>query len=307
MSSGTGDQSRLYKTTDGCQTWKLLFTNPDKEGFWDAVKAHIAGPFDTQICPSETPVITGVILGDPAVHRSNQWDKTTKPSFYLATFTLNSSCSQDKLNPSATAIFSGPGEAAFAASNSVLYQVGPTVFWIATAREIIQYEFGTTSPGKYDTFALCGINVPLQRGQPSQGMFSFAIRPDSIEQPRPIKISHDFHCLKADAVAVGGNYSAPSESEGTAAFTAGGNTFRPAITPPHGYRSSVAYDPQQKLWITVGPNGTDISRDDGKNWTPLKPSGYDPPDADKNWNALSLPFVVGPHGRIGRLRTIPQK
>ena len=37
MSSGTGDQSRLYKTTDGCQTWKLLFTNPDKEGFWDAL------------------------------------------------------------------------------------------------------------------------------------------------------------------------------------------------------------------------------------------------------------------------------
>ena len=33
MSSGKGDLSRLYKTTDGCQTWKLLFTNPDKEGF----------------------------------------------------------------------------------------------------------------------------------------------------------------------------------------------------------------------------------------------------------------------------------
>src|SRR5580692_1897807 len=38
MSSGTGDLSRLYKTTDGCQTWKLLFTNPDKEGFWDALQ-----------------------------------------------------------------------------------------------------------------------------------------------------------------------------------------------------------------------------------------------------------------------------
>jgi hypothetical protein len=74
-----------------------------------------------------------------------------------------------------------------------------------------------------------------------------------------------------------------------------------AQTPPHGYRSSVAYDPQQKLWITVGPNGTDISRDDGKNWHPLTPSGSDSPDADKNWNALSLPFVVAPHGRIGKL------
>ena len=29
MSSGKGDLSRLYKTTDGCHTWKLVFTNPD--------------------------------------------------------------------------------------------------------------------------------------------------------------------------------------------------------------------------------------------------------------------------------------
>jgi hypothetical protein len=106
-------------------------------------------------------------------------------------------------------------------------------------------------------------------------------------------------------VAVGGDYKKPDETAGTAAFSRDYATWSPSTTPPHGYRSSVAYDPTQKLWITVGPNGTDISRDDGKNWTPLKPSGYDPPDADKNWNALSLPFVVGPHGRIGRLRTIP--
>ena len=39
---------------------------------------------------------------------------------------------------------------------------------------------------------------------------------------------------------------------------------------------------------TVGPNGTDISTDDGRYWC---------------WNALSLPLVVGPHGRIGKLRT----
>ena len=110
----------------------------------------------------------------------------------------------------------------------------------------------------------------------------------------------------AVGIGVGGDYRKPEESIGTGAFTTdGGQHWQPAQTPPHGYRSSVAYDPTQKLWITVGPNGTDISRDDGKNWTPLKPSGYDPPDADKNWNALSLPFVVGPNGRIGRLRTIP--
>ena len=47
MSSGPGDQSRLYKTTDGCQTWKLLFTNPDKEGFWDAIQFDQRNKFRT--------------------------------------------------------------------------------------------------------------------------------------------------------------------------------------------------------------------------------------------------------------------
>src|SRR6516162_2817734 len=51
MSSGKGDQSRLYKTTDGCHSWKLIFTNPDKDGFWDAVK------FDEKQY--------GIVLGDP--------------------------------------------------------------------------------------------------------------------------------------------------------------------------------------------------------------------------------------------------
>src|SRR5580658_5639578 len=51
MSAGKGDQSRLYKTTDGCQSWTLLFTNPDKDGFWDALKFH--GPQ------------SGWLLGDP--------------------------------------------------------------------------------------------------------------------------------------------------------------------------------------------------------------------------------------------------
>lgn len=46
----------------------------------------------------------------------------------------------------------------------------------------------------------------------------------------------------------------------------------------------------------------DISCDEGKNWTALKPSPQDVPDADKKWNALSLPFLVGPNERIGKLR-----
>ncbi len=55
-----------------------------------------------------------------------------------------------------------------------------------------------------------------------------------------------------------------------------------------------------QAWITVGPNGTDISTDDGRNWRALKPCPGEPAHADQHWNALSLPFVVGPKGRIGK-------
>ena len=109
-------------------------------------------------------------------------------------------------------------------------------------------------------------------------------------------------------VVVGGDYKKPDDPTGTAAFTTdGGKTWTAATTPPHGYRSSVTYDTPTKTWITVGPNGTDISTDDGRNWRALKPNPKNPTSPDKipedeNWNALSLPFVVGPHGRIGILR-----
>ena len=102
---------------------------------------------------------------------------------------------------------------------------------------------------------------------------------------------------------VGGDYQHPDDRGDRRPLLAayGERTFILAQTPPHGYRSAVAYSPTTKTWITVGPNGTDISTDDGKNWQPLKPLPSDQPDADQNWNALSLPFVVGPKGRIGKL------
>lgn len=111
--------------------------------------------------------------------------------------------------------------------------------------------------------------------------------------------------LPVTLVAVGGDFKRPDVSKGTAAFSAdGGMHWIASTTPPHGYRSSVAYDTSAKTWITVGPNGTDISTDDGRNWHALRPNSeiHEPGDADRNWNAISLPFVVGPDGRIGKLR-----
>ncbi len=65
----------------------------------------------------------------------------------------------------------------------------------------------------------------------------------------------------------------------------------------------MAYEAATKNWIIADPNGTDISSEDGRNWRALHPDPtlHEPPDADCDWNARSLPFVVGPHGRIGKL------
>jgi hypothetical protein len=310
MSSGKGDLSRLYKTTDGCQTWKLVFTNPDADGFWDAVVARVVDAGSNDICYAGSKIILGTILGDPAVHKSNQWDTTTSLSFYLANFEAGITCSKDELRPSASSIFSLPGEAAFAASNSVLARLDPfSVYWMAVGRRLIQYSVGSTVPSHFAAETFCDIGVPFSRHSASAGVFSLAIRPGSVEAPKATKIGgFDWKapsCHKADMVVVGGDYTAINDRQDTAAFTGGTSKFQVAQTPPHGYRSAVAYDAASKTWITVGPNGTDISTEDGKNWRALRPDPalHEAPDADRNWNALSLPFVVGPHGRIGKLNS----
>jgi photosystem II stability/assembly factor-like uncharacterized protein len=270
MSSGKGDLSRLYKTTDGCQTWRLLFTNPDKEGFWDAI----------QFIDRDH----GYLLGDPVNDTFQFWrtrdadDKWEQDGLAHSTF---------RANPLT--------QGAFAASNSAL--------WVSNSSSYVAFGAGGTagamvySISRFPTASGAGgggsrREIPIGNKTQSSGVFSLCFRYDAGSA--------------FVGVAVGGDYTKAEVATETAAQSPnGGVNWFPAQTPPHGYRSSVAYDPTQKLWITVGPNGTDISRDDGKNWTPLTPYGYDPPDADKNWNALSLPFVVGPHGRIGRLRTLP--
>ncbi len=37
MSAGPGEQSRVYRTSDGCAHWTEDVRNTDKDGFWDAM------------------------------------------------------------------------------------------------------------------------------------------------------------------------------------------------------------------------------------------------------------------------------
>jgi photosystem II stability/assembly factor-like uncharacterized protein len=287
MSSGTGDLSRLYKTTDGCQTWKLLFTNPDKDGFFDSVyfprEQRLRGEHEG----------FGLLLGDPvggefAIFEARDdglsWKRISDYSLKVA----------------------GAEYAAFAASNSCISGFGGATFDIIVGGTAGSFLFRISYKGHYwldDASPLERTwqreSVPMVKGVDSAGAFSVGERVQfPANNPAP-----DFSDLRLHEVIVGGNYRRPDDTAGTAAFSQTGRTWSSAQTPPHGYRSAVAYYSAAKTWITVGPNGTDVSVDDGRNWKAVHPdvSLHEAADADRNWNALSLPYVVGPKGRIGKL------
>ena len=281
MSSGPGDQSRLYKTTDGCHTWKLLFTNPDKDGFWDAL----------QFISKDR----GFLLGDPV-----------RGTFVLFITDDGGRSWIRQENKGLTA--NADEQGAFAASNSSLLAERPYVLFASGGKTGAKiYRETETSicvddcsksdldlHGRKNKWSAPSVSVGANSA--SSGIFSIGRR------------SHFMGAGLAERtdaiIAVGGDYTKPDEMTRTAASSVGdGTTWTAPTTPPHGYRSSVAYDAESKTWITVGPNGTDISTDDGRNWRSVHPDPalHEPEDADRNWNALSLPYVVGPKGRIGRL------
>ena len=288
MSSGKGDLSRLYKTTDACHTWRLLFTNPDKEGFWDALRFAPA------------PSRGGAVIGDPVDGRfaiflsdaeGDAWYRWGRKGLGWN----GTPCGERDAK-------SSKGESLFAASNQALIFEGASKFLFVSGgahgsrlrtSDYTASDYGFPCKTSFDSQSL-----PMG-GSESSGAFAVAIG------------DREEGAVFSKMVIVGGDYKLANQSSHSCLYATPRSgvlpfesTFvvAPAQTPPHGYRSSVAYDPATKTWITTGPNGTDISREDGRNWTPLRPGPHDPPDADKNWNALSLPFVVGPHGRIGKLR-----
>ena len=294
MSSGRGNLSRLYKTTDGCQTWKLLFTDPDKDGFWDAISMN-APSQDALGKPLDRSHAWGYLLGDPV----------------NGVFTLYSTVDGGDTWSRIIATKRGPkgegckvdtfaakyDEDVFAASNGSLLSFSGSSLIFVTGGSFSR--IGYTDILSLDG-ALCHQSAHLRtllvaHGNASSGAFAIAAYPRLPSEANfPDKV-----------MIVGGDYKLPNDTSHNAVFGSRVGTFmqtfREPKNPPHGYRSSVAYDPKSKTWITVGPNGTDISNDDGRNWRPVSPTPQEAPDADKNWNALSLPFVVGPNGHIGKL------
>jgi photosystem II stability/assembly factor-like uncharacterized protein len=256
MSSGPGDHSRIYKTTDSCQSWKLVFTNPDKEGFLDALQFSGAS--------------LGALIGDPV------------NGHFPVFLTEDGGNTWHKPNPKGIA--AQKNQSLFAASNSSMLLDGRNLIFVTGG--------GTNALIRVDlqlSDAPVSVRPDLAIGAAAGG-FSLATRTEG---------------SNLVMVTVGGDYKLPAQATGTAVTCIddrhGSIRCAASATPPGGYRSAVAYDDATKTWIAVGPNGTDVSTDDGRDWRPAKPAQGAAPDASQNWNAISLPFAVGGNGRIGKL------
>ena len=278
MASGPGDKSRLYKTTDGCKSWMLIFKNPDApDGFFDALRLHQE---QRSLRDDEG---FGLILGDPV-------------KGHLTVFeTRDGGHTWNRIEDDSLAV-SIAGNGAFAASNSSITDFGAASNFFVTGGRDGSYVLRLNYEGYYwlnDSSPLKRtwdvVPLPFSKTADSVGAFAIGGHVDLITSDRTGTVKG----LRYHQTIVGGDYTKPNESTGTAAWTSdGGKNWIAATKPPHGFRSSVAWSKEVKAWIAAGTNGSDISRDDGKTWQPLD---------DGNWNALSLPFIVGEKGRIGKL------
>jgi len=152
MSSGPGDQSRIYHTSDAGRHWQLQFTNTNEKGFFDSMvfwdKSH------------------GVVLGDPIL------DESGVPKFELLLTEDGQNWSQI---PSAQIPPALDGEAAFAASNTCLAIIRNPAsdrnIWFATGGKAARVFH---SPDRGHTWEV--FETPITHGPDSAGIFSTAFR-----------------------------------------------------------------------------------------------------------------------------------
>ena len=245
MSSGEGEKSRIYKTTDGGESWKLQYTDNRKEFFLDSIA-----------CLSEEECFA---LGDP-INGKFLLLKTTDGEHWQA-------LPNDNM-PAAL-----PKEGAFAASNSCLALSGDHIFFVTggPAARV----FHSTDAGRTWT----ATETPIAHGNGSSGIFSIA-RPDME--------------VASAMVVVGGDYQDPKRPLAIAATSLDqGNNWKLSAGQPSGFRSAVA-SLDIFLFYTVGPNGEEMTEDQGAHWKRI---------GSLNLNALAMlddshGWAVGPNGTI---------
>lgn len=176
-----------------------------------------------------------------------------------------------------------PGEGAFAASGTCITVHGKGNVWFGTGGTGGARLFSSKDGGR--TWGVT--TTPLVSGK-SAGVFSVA-----------------FWNAKR-GVIVGGDYAQESDSKNNVAITNDGGRTWNLITGsiPGGYRSCVAFVPGASgpTLITVGPNGSEYSRDGGKSWLSISADGNTNGYHSASFAGPNAGWAVGERGRIAKYR-----
>ena len=142
MSSGAGDKSRIYKTTDAGANWTLQFTQADAKGFFDSIAFWDA--------------TSGIVLGDALDGRAEVRVTADGGAHW-----------ERRQTPGALA-----GEGSFAASNTCLFLRGKAEVWFVTGGSAAARVFHSKDRGRTWTVAV----TPVRNDSASSGIFSIAFR-----------------------------------------------------------------------------------------------------------------------------------
>ena len=151
MSSGPGEQSRIYHTSDAGKHWQLQFTNTSPKGFFDSMVFWDAKH--------------GVVLGDPIP------DEAGKLAFEVL---LTDDGQNWRPIPSAQLPDATEGEGAFAASNTciaILPGGADSNIWFATGGKVSRVFHSADRGQSWQV-----VDTPMVHGPESAGIFSIAFR-----------------------------------------------------------------------------------------------------------------------------------
>ncbi|KAL8370636.1 hypothetical protein RB595_000825 [Gaeumannomyces hyphopodioides] len=111
--------------------------------------------------------------------------------------------------------------------------------------------------------------------------------------------SVQFRSADGPGIAVGGDYTHPNVTDGTAAFsTDGGRVWQASAVFPGGYRSGVSWVPGRcGVAIAVGPTGSDVTYDGGRTWKTFDNGSFDAVQCVPG----GVCWASGQHGRAARL------
>lgn len=204
----------------------------------------------------------GIVIGDPIENK-----------LFMAR--TNDRGEHWTVEPSNKAVIVENGEAMFAASGSniKLLTNGKT-----KAPSTIFVSGGKKSRLFYDNNP---INIPIVEGQESTGANGLDLWDNKF------------------GVIVGGDFAKDSSSlRNCVLFQLNSEiTISAPDTPPHGYRSAVAFLDAARL-IACGTSGIDVSVDGGKNWKLISREAYHVCKKAKDGSTI---FLAGPRGKISKL------